>query len=191
MNQKGTTNIVLIIVVIVILAGVLGYFAFFKKAETVTQQPSPTQLNNPTKTPADETPTPPIGETSSWKTYTNTAYGFEVKYPKEWQGVDENGCGENCIGFNSGHDQDWVANILVSSKAYPDVKQDIIKQINPKIKLDISEKKVVLNSISWTELIIKEVGGNVIIDAFFTERNGKTFRAQMTAEMLSTFRFIR
>ena len=24
-------------------------------------------------------------ETASWKTYTNTQYGFEIKYPKDWQ----------------------------------------------------------------------------------------------------------
>jgi flagellar basal body-associated protein FliL len=77
-NQKGFANIILVIV-IVVLVGTIGYFAFVKKSEPVAQQPTPTPATTQTKTPA---PTPTSkDETSSWKTYTNTEYGFELKYP--------------------------------------------------------------------------------------------------------------
>src|SRR3989344_6848742 len=61
-NQKGFTNIILVIVVIVLI-GIAGYFIFVKKSEPIAQQPTP------------------IDETASWKTYTNSEQGFEFKYP--------------------------------------------------------------------------------------------------------------
>lgn len=65
MNKKGFVNIILVVVV-VILVGAVGYFAFVKKSEPVTQQnptPTPTKTTNPsptlnpTSTPT-QTPTP-------------------------------------------------------------------------------------------------------------------------------------
>jgi hypothetical protein len=57
MNQKGFANIIFV-VVIVILLGAVGYFAFVKKSEPITQQPIPTPVqvtntpkSNPTSTP--------------------------------------------------------------------------------------------------------------------------------------------
>ena len=55
MNQKGFTNIVLIVLVMV-LAGAVGYFALRKLAPApITEQPTPTQGIPPTTT---QTPTP-------------------------------------------------------------------------------------------------------------------------------------
>ena len=82
-NQKGFTNIVLV-VVIVIFVGAVGYFAFVKKSEPVAQQPTPTQTSNPTKTPTPN----PKDEIADWKTYTNAQYGFEFRYPSNW-GFDD------------------------------------------------------------------------------------------------------
>ena len=89
MNQKGFVNIILV-VVIVILVGAVGYFAFVKKSEPIAQQPTPTQTNNPTKTPVSPTPamtsspTPtPTASTANWKTYSISGYnGYEFKYPQ-------------------------------------------------------------------------------------------------------------
>lgn len=81
-QQKGFANIILV-VVIVILVGVVGYFAFVKKSEPVTQQLTPTSTSTQTKTPA---PTPtktttPTPETVSWKTYTNNRVSYQFDYP--------------------------------------------------------------------------------------------------------------
>ncbi len=81
MNKKGFVNIVLV-VVIALLMGTVGYFAFVKKSEPVTQQPT---LPTTTQTPTPQQPSPtPINETANWKTYKNDTYGFEVKYPSDW-----------------------------------------------------------------------------------------------------------
>ncbi len=60
-QQKGFTNIVLIVLVVV-LAGVVGYFTLVKKSPEIAQQtntptPTPIQIQNPTPTP---TPAPTI-----------------------------------------------------------------------------------------------------------------------------------
>jgi hypothetical protein len=84
MNQKGFTNIILV-VVIVILIGVVGYFAFVKKSEPVAQQstPTPTQATNAPKSNPTPTPTP-ADPTANWKVYSNTRYAYTIKYPTDW-----------------------------------------------------------------------------------------------------------
>ncbi|MDP3792162.1 MAG: PsbP-related protein [bacterium] len=81
MNQKGFANIILI-VVIVVLVGAVGYFAFVKKSEPIAQQATPTPTQ--TKTPVSPTPTP-TSETTNLKTYTDSKYSFEIKYPQNWK----------------------------------------------------------------------------------------------------------
>ena len=82
MNQKGFINIALVIIAIAIV-GIGGYFAFVKKSEPITQQPTPapTQTTTTTKTPISPTPTPTHDGTADWKVYTNAQYGFQIKYP--------------------------------------------------------------------------------------------------------------
>ena len=84
MSQKGFANIVLI-GIIVVLVGVVGYFAFVKKSEPVTQQTTtPTPNPTPTVTPVETTtpsPTPSPVVKSGWKIYTNSKYKFSIQYP--------------------------------------------------------------------------------------------------------------
>ncbi len=67
MDQKGFANLVLI-GIIVILLGVGGYFMSQKKENVKSSQPVTSDT-----------------DTSSWKTYTNSKYGFELKYPSNHQ----------------------------------------------------------------------------------------------------------
>jgi len=74
-NQKVFTSIVIIIVV-----SIAGYFALTKKSNNVnTAEPLPFVSAQT--------------DTSNWKTYTNTQYRFEFKYPETWM-LGESSFGE-------------------------------------------------------------------------------------------------
>lgn len=88
-NQKGSVNVVLV-VVIVIFVGIVGYLVFPKKSEPIAQQTAPTPTQQaPTPTPV-VTPTPapsPIptttNPTANLKTYLVSGNnGYEFEYPQ-------------------------------------------------------------------------------------------------------------
>ncbi|OGM24371.1 hypothetical protein A2627_05505 [Candidatus Woesebacteria bacterium RIFCSPHIGHO2_01_FULL_39_28] len=86
-NSKGFVQIIIpIILTLVVLTGI-GYFAL-KNGQTrlpdgrVKINPSQNPvIISPTSTPQDQ---PSNGNITSWKTYTNTKYGFEFKYPFQY-----------------------------------------------------------------------------------------------------------
>jgi hypothetical protein len=73
-----------------IFVSVLGIFVFagavfgaYKLGQRQVQPPQPTP------TPEVATPTP--DPTADWKTYTNTEYGYSIKYPKDWNTSEPEG----------------------------------------------------------------------------------------------------
>ena len=84
MNQKGFTNLILVLVIVVI-AGAVGYFALMRKSTLPVQQtPTPTTSQVPaTQQPTSINPTPSNAITNL-KTYRNEKYGFEFQYPFNW-----------------------------------------------------------------------------------------------------------
>ncbi len=108
-SQKGSATVTLLVVLVVVVAAILTYFAFFKKPGEVAVSPTPT----PTKT---ATPTP--DETANWKTYTNNQYGFEVKYPSDWEQITPNITGQALltVGFKPKNlSGETLANVFVSN----------------------------------------------------------------------------
>jgi hypothetical protein len=64
MNQKGLAPI---LIVILIALGIGGYILYQKQYQSLSQQVLQ------------------IDEMSSWKTYTNTKFGYSIKYPDKWE----------------------------------------------------------------------------------------------------------
>jgi hypothetical protein len=82
------TGIIIIVVVTVVLFGgvfAYSYLAFKKQVKFAVVPPtspslSTQQILNKPFPLAGE----PTDQTADWKTYTNTQYGFEIKYPQNW-----------------------------------------------------------------------------------------------------------
>jgi len=70
MNQKGFTNIILVIAV-VILVGAVGYFNFVKKSTPNTSQQTSSTASN-------------------YKTYTNEKYHFKLRIPENLVAITQN-----------------------------------------------------------------------------------------------------
>lgn len=75
MNKKTA----LITLLIIILVGVIGASAYLLKGSREQEK---------TEQPEEPTTTEPI-DASNWKVYRNEKYGFEFKYPKEYDEVEE------------------------------------------------------------------------------------------------------
>jgi hypothetical protein len=89
MKNKNIT-IALVVVILVITVGVIGRM-FAKKNQTPNQgleniQPEYTGLEAQIHSyTAPFMQTVPTSETTNWQTYTDKRYGYEIKYPKNWE----------------------------------------------------------------------------------------------------------
>ncbi len=77
---------------VLLLAGaVWGAYLIGQRQTKPTLQPTPT--------PEFATPTP--DPTADWQTYTNTEYGYSIKYPREWDLVEPGSNGEGSIALQN------------------------------------------------------------------------------------------
>jgi len=94
MNQEPTKRVIepwLLVVLIIVLLGGLGFFAWYYlmgSGKVADSTPSSTPTVTTTPLAMDSS------STTDWKTYTNSAYGFSIKYPKDLT-YQENDNGKN------------------------------------------------------------------------------------------------
>ena len=156
-QQKGFIEIVLIGVIVVLLA-IGGYFAFRKNSAPVVEQPTPnpapivTQTNTPVTTPAT------ADETANWKTYTNSQYGFELKYPSTWLSKVLNG---NTF-FNLPDDKVENGKGGVESSIHDDVSVSVDNSKKYNSLSDLEDSLSLKSDPNWNDSSIsqKMIGNN-------------------------------
>jgi len=78
-NSKIWVPIIIIIILIVgytVLASQMNWWPLGNNPVAISVSPTPIQTLSPSATPSS---------TSDWKTYTDTKYGFQIKYPSTWE----------------------------------------------------------------------------------------------------------
>lgn len=83
----------------------------------------------------------PADETADWKTYTNTNYGFEIKYPETWSISEKN----NIINLINHSETSQKIEILISSGPPPETIRDKI----------IRTEEVIVDGIKATKEIFQ------------------------------------
>ena len=84
--SKKTLFIFLAFLLVVTL--VTGWFVYRAKvAGNVAHPISEKSISSPPEKHPETSQDIPSVDTSDWKTYRNEEYGFEVKYPKEWESI--------------------------------------------------------------------------------------------------------
>jgi ABC-type glycerol-3-phosphate transport system permease component len=86
MSQKN--NFIFLSLLILISFGIILWLVLILKPKTqlVQNQPPTPAISQPTQEPQQKSEEI---DTSNWKTYRNEKYGFEVKYPKDYDKVEE------------------------------------------------------------------------------------------------------
>lgn len=184
-KQKGISLIIAIILLAAILIGGGAYF--FK------QQAKPASKSTV------------VDATANWKTYTNTQYGFEIKYPQGWAEVKPNDPTYGVILRNSDEKSNsdyWLSIIVMNSFSknneggknlnnwLANVRKVDEKNINFKEVLIAGQKAFRLTSSPTTQS-----PGNITYD-FAKGNEGYTIQALYVKQsdgtgekMLSTFKF--
>ena len=124
-------------VVVIVLLGVCGYVVMKQKF----------------------IPAVPLVDTSNWQTYTNTTYGYQIKYPKDWSiGFDNNAPAENSTtvslnspeSLNNGQVSDITIASNLSEQNFPG---DIIVKLtgyNDTMDIDVHTKNSITHTILST-----------------------------------------
>lgn len=188
-----SNKIILIIVILLILFGAGGTYL------TLNSKPKPAPIVSkevPTSTPT------PTDETTTWKTYTNKDYSFSLKYPSEFQYINENPNNSVLIlneNFKAAQISFSNSNSGLSSSIifWSTNQQKAIENLN-KLIADNSYKKVIVDGSHGVYMEIKATGSTdqPSIHWYYFGRDGKVIAVQgnyvevkKIEQILSTFKF--
>lgn len=80
-QSKSKFKLILLIIILLILVGGVAYYFGTKQNALLSQNQQ--KVITPTPSPA-EASAKVSDPTANWKTYTSNNYGFEIKYPSDW-----------------------------------------------------------------------------------------------------------
>lgn len=207
-NRAGISTglaIGLMALVVLILAG--GVYAYVN-TETTSLTTQINDLKNEvtilktvkpkTLTP---TPTPTIDETATWKTYTNTEFGFTVKYPSTYSTVNaSNYTANDGVMISESATTKAILFSVEARKSVDTLDADVvkIKDISGEVKTTLAESPAyegINNGIVSSYEIVTKQGSNIIEITMSNSGTG-TSLAEMKAaltpiqkQILSTLQF--
>lgn len=213
-KQKGfIVPLAIGIIAVFIIGGAYGWYSPVKKVgtprvETIDGQTYQFQDYAPTwgQKGIRATSTATIDATKDWKTYTNTQYGFEFKYPKEITFPPFSSTSRNVfIVANQASNTDKSVGLYISTiegsggKVLKDEKellskqadvQEIIINGNPALKINDVEMTVsdTGGGESYTASAIIETFKGRYLYSFQCSQNGRSLND--CNQIISTFKFI-
>lgn len=166
---------------ILLIAGAVGYGVWRVEQRDAQNQPF---ISLETHRPAPRTLPPPeafipeipekLLDTSDWKTYTSEAYGFSIKYPKDWR-ADEDEKNDEQVGGSITFAPEFVhQDFFVGVVA---VRENFVKSVTRERKGHnfVREEYVTVNGIP----MVKEIFHNPSLDyedySYLWSKNGWTY----------------
>ncbi len=186
-NLSEAKKIIIIFVVVAISALIMGFFWIKSTENNISRMGESLksinlpkidipniQTNTPNVNQANVTPTPtPKNQTADWKTYTNTQYGFEIKYPSNYQYLTNN-YGVYTVSF---YEIGGLINfdlVIDSSRNYTESIQEFLNQldqswIKSKVSPSIDRRNITVSensAIEYQQPIGGSFAGNYIATIF-------------------------
>jgi len=187
-------------------AGVFGFFVFKTRGKTQPLQPTQVPILTPTFTPTPTpTPTPIVfptlvptpDSTANWKTYTNTKYGYSIKYPPEFN-YKISGKGEAMVVFDPSQEvlkspaaEDKALVIITADTSKPVIDKtyygeptQIAEETKVTIDGEIGQQVVFSKPIAWIQTVVSHGQRS-----FYFNLQNMQYHSEYN-QILSTFKFL-
>lgn len=204
-HQKGVSTLVSIVIIIVVAIVVFGgvfVYQYFATPKANNQQQNPTACTEEAKICPDGSavgrtgpncefaPCPAVpDQTAGWKTYTNSEYGFEIKYPTGW---------DNKIGSQGKMGAYSLLSLDINKNS-----SDFNANRASYVRLVVEDNNFVLGSRDWKNFELGQIKGSIAspgtgYEIIFSSDLGQKFYIftknnpeidSDTNKILSTFKF--
>ena len=170
MQNKSKLNTILLVIIIILLVVGLVYIFFnnSKQKEENNLVNNLSQTSTPTTTP---TQTP--DKTADWVTYTNTTYGYSIKYPSNWLYKEV----DSWVGFDDHLSEGGYAwGVEVSGVDIKDRNATYVQKINEfNDRKDFKKENIIINGIPALLVTFNINYSDSVQKKVYIEKDNKTY----------------